>query len=196
MKKISSFIIIFVSLAMIGSFYFPLWDVNLEAPQYPEGLSMQIWMNHLGGDVATISGLNHYIGMKHIDESMFPELQYMQKIILAFIISGVLVGVFRKKWLFVIWFAAFFAVAAFGIYDFWSWEYDYGHNLSPTAAIKIEGMSYQPPLIGSKQLLNFNASSYPSVGGLIIMLAGTISLCVFVYEILLSKKKVDLKAKA
>jgi copper chaperone NosL len=188
MKKYSSLILIIVSLAMFASFYFPLWEVTLEAPQYPEGLAMQIWLNHLSGDVATISGLNHYIGMKHIDESMFPELKYMQKIILAFIISGVFVGLMRKKWLFTIWFVAFFAVAALGIYDFWSWEYDYGHNLSPTAAIKIEGMSYQPPLIGSKQLLNFNATSYPSLGGLIIMIAGTISLCVFVYEMLLEKK--------
>jgi copper chaperone NosL len=188
MKKLSSLVIVFSSLAMIASFYLPLWEVNLEAPQYPEGLVMQIWLNHLSGDVNIISGLNHYIGMKHIDESMFPEFQYMGKIIIGFIISGVFVGLMRKKWLLTVWFVAFLAVAALGIYDFWSWEYDYGHNLSPTAAIKIPGMSYQPPLIGSKQLLNFNASSYPSFGGLIIMIAGTLSLCVFIFEIFFAKK--------
>jgi copper chaperone NosL len=55
-----------------------------------------------------------------------------------------------------------------GLYDFYLWEYDYGHNLDPRAIIKIEGMSYQPPLIGSEKLLNFTATSLPSWGMLII----------------------------
>jgi copper chaperone NosL len=52
-----------------------------------------------------------------------------------------------------------------GLADFWKWGYDYGHDLDPTAAIKIPGMSYQPPVLGSKQLLNFHATSLPAVGG-------------------------------
>ncbi len=48
---------------------------------------------------------------------------------------------------------SFFVLAAVGLYDFYMWEYDYGHNLNPHAAIKIPGMAYQPPLIGSKMLL-------------------------------------------
>jgi copper chaperone NosL len=38
------------------------------------------------------------------------------------------------------------------------------------AIIKIPGMSYQPPLIGSKQILNFTAHSWPGSGGYAIML--------------------------
>jgi hypothetical protein len=52
--------------------------------------------------------------------------------------------------------------------DFWLWEYDYGHNLNPNAPIIVPGMSYQPPLLGFKQLLNFGAYSYPDVGGWIM----------------------------
>ena len=52
--------------------------------------------------------------------------------------------------------------------DFWLWEYDYGHNLNPDAAIVVPGMTYQPPLIGFKQLLNFGAYSYPDIGGWIM----------------------------
>lgn len=48
--------------------------------------------------------------------------------------------------------------------DFWHWEYNYGHDLNPDAAIKVPGMSYQPPLIGYKQLLNFGAYSIPDIG--------------------------------
>jgi len=56
------------------------------------------------------------------------------------------------------------------------WSYDYGHDLDPNAAIKIPGMTYQPPLIGSKQLLNIKATSLPDIGFYIsvvsIVLAG------------------------
>jgi copper chaperone NosL len=52
------------------------------------------------------------------------------------------------------------------MYDFYLWEYDYGHNLDPNAPIKIEGQAYQPPLIGQKTLLNFLAKSYPHLGGM------------------------------
>ena len=189
MKKLSSVLIAVACLAMVFSLFVPLWTVDLEAPQYPEGLTLQIWLNQLSGDVETISGLNHYIGMKKISVEMFPEFSYMRTVVIAVIISGLIVSVLRKKWLFAIWFAAFFAIAALGIYDFWSWEYDYGHNLDPRAAIKIPDMYYQPPLIGCKQLLNFNACSFPATGGWVIIITGTISFLVFAYEMFLNKKK-------
>ncbi len=189
MKKLSAILIILACLAMIVSFFVPLWTVTLEAPQYPEGLELQIWLNKLGGDVDIISELNHYIGMKKISVEMFPEFSYMSTIVIAVVISGIITALVRKKWLFAIWFTAFFAIAALGIYDFWSWEYDYGHNLDPRAAIKIPDMYYQPPLLGCKQLLNFNACSFPAVGGWVIIIAGTVSFLVFAYEMFLNKKK-------
>ena len=36
-------------------------------------------------------------------------------------------------------------VAVAGLADFWRWEYNYGHELNPEAAIIVPGMSYQPP---------------------------------------------------
>ncbi len=60
--------------------------------------------------------------------------------------------------------------------DFWKWEYDYGHNLDPNAAIKVPGMAYQPPLIGFKQLLNFGAFSVPDIGGWLFIAAGVLVL--------------------
>jgi len=173
---------------MVASLFFPLWNIELDAPQYPEGLTMQIWLNHLSGDMDIISGLNHYIGMKHIEASMFPELQYMRTVVILFIVSGIVVALIRKKWLYSVWFVAFFAIAALGIYDFWSWEYDYGHHLNPHAAIIIPGMAYQPPLIGCKQLLNFYACSFPALGVLSIMASGTICFFVFMYEMLFHKR--------
>ena len=64
--------------------------------------------------------------------------------------------------------------------DFWKWEYNYGHNLSTDAPIQVPGMSYQPPLIGYKQLLNFGAYSIPDIGGWLMAVAGVIMVvCLF-----------------
>jgi copper chaperone NosL len=80
------------------------------------------------------------------------------------------------------WVGLLVLLAGAGMVDFWLWEYDYGHNLNPEAAIKIPGMSYQPPLIGSKMLLNFNASSWPALGGWIAIGAGALATLVAVGE--------------
>jgi copper chaperone NosL len=74
------------------------------------------------------------------------------------------------------------------MYDFWRWEYDYGHDLNPEAAIQVPGMAYQPPLIGYKQLLNFAAYSIPDIGGFIFIGVGFILLLATIIE-LKSKKK-------
>ena len=75
------------------------------------------------------------------------------------------------------WVGVFLIGSVAGLVDFWLWSYDYGHNLDPTAAIQVPGMTYQPPLIGSKQLLNFVATSWPGLGGLAAMVSvGTGSL--------------------
>ena len=71
---------------------------------------------------------------------------------------------------------------------FLSLEYDYGHNLNPNAAIVVPGMSYQPPLFGFKQLLNFGAYSYPDIGGWIMFGVGIILVVLSYLEIKSSNK--------
>lgn len=172
MKTKSKIIIILASLLLILTFFFPLWYIDLEAPQYPEGIGLEIWLNKIAGqnphDLANINGLNHYIGMKTIDPDSIPELTIMPFIIIFLILFGLISGILGKRSLVYIWIVLFFIIAAIGLYDFYMWEYDYGHNLNPHAAIKIPGMAYQPPLIGSKMLLNFNAISMPHIASWIL----------------------------
>jgi copper chaperone NosL len=182
MKKISKILIIAASLSLVIGFLFPLWEISLEAPQYPEGLSMQIWVNKITGDLNTINGLNHYIGMKKIQPDSIKELTLMPFILAFIAATGVIVGFAGKKKLFVWWVGLFILIGAAGAVDFYVWEYDYGHNLNTEAAIKVPGMSYQPPIIGSKQLLNFVATSLPDTGGIALIGAGLLSLLVLFYE--------------
>jgi len=88
-------------------------------------------------------------------------------------VLGGLVALIGRKRILYGWTTVFIAISLVGMADFWKWEYDYGHNLDEeNAIIKIPGMSYQPPLIGSRQILNFTAHSWPGGGGLAAILAG------------------------
>lgn len=82
----------------------------------------------------------------------------------------------------ILWVALFLLLAVAGLADFWKWGYEYGHDLDPTAAIKVPGMAYQPPLLGSKQLLNFRATSWPMLGGLALMASVALGVAALVLD--------------
>jgi len=167
--------------ALLGAAYaFPLWHIALRAPQYPEGLGMYIWVNQISGqgpnDLQKINGLNHYIGMKAIVPESIPELRYMPVILAALIVLGLGAALWGRRQALYAWTAVFLAGSVAGLVDFWRWGYDYGHDLDPTAAIKVPGLAYQPPILGTKQILNFSATSLPALGGWIAI--GVITLAV------------------
>jgi copper chaperone NosL len=152
--------------------FVPMWRIDLVAPQYPEGLMLLIYPNKLAGNVDIINGLNHYIGMKTLHTGDFMEFTLLPYIIVFFSAAFIFAAIInRKKILYTLCFL-FVAFGILAMYDFWRWEYNYGHNLNPEAAIIVPGMAYQPPLIGFKQLLNFGAYSMPDIGGWIFIGVG------------------------
>lgn len=176
------------ALLLIFAYFVPLWQILMWAPQYPEGLEMKIWINDITGDVKIISALNHYIGMRHIDVSMFPEFGYMIYIVAFLIAAGLLAAVLNKRAGLVAYVALLVVGAIAALVDFYLWGYDYGHNLDPNAPIVVPGMAYQPPVIGTKQLLNFTAFSGPDIGGWIFCVAGLIAAGALINEIVLSRR--------
>jgi copper chaperone NosL len=164
------------ALSQGATYFLPLWEIQLWAPQYPEGLNMKIWLSRISGDFEIINGINHYIGMRTIRAEMFPEFKIMPWLVAGMIVIGLLPAVTgRRRWLHV--FAGLLCLGgALGMADFYRWGYDYGHNLDPKAAINVPGMSYQPPLLGYKALLNFVAYSGPDVGGWIFIGVGVIAV--------------------
>jgi copper chaperone NosL len=188
LKPISRVLVAIAALLMISAYGVPLWQILMWAPQYPEGLQMEIWINDIKGDVKIISALNHYIGMKHIEVSMFPEFGYMIYIVGFLIAFGLLAAVANKKILLWVFCTLLVVVGMAAMVDFYLWGYDYGHNLDPSAAIVIPGMSYQPPLIGTKQLLNFTAFSGPALGGWIFIVAALAAFTAAFIELKFSKR--------
>src|SRR5437868_9154824 len=100
MRPMSRIIIALASLALIATYFLPVWFIFLIAPQYPEGLTMNIWLNKITGQVDIINGLNHYIGMKHIKPEMFREFSYLVYVVAFFILFGLFVAVAGKRNLF------------------------------------------------------------------------------------------------
>ena len=102
------------ALLMVSAYYVPLWQILMWAPQYPEGLEMDIWINDITGDVKIISALNHYIGMKHIEVEMFPEFGYMIYIVGFLIGVGLVTALLNRR--FLLWIFCLLLVAAFFIF--------------------------------------------------------------------------------
>lgn len=143
---------------------------------------MQIWLNGITGNIDQINGLNHYIGMRHIVVEDFPEFKILPYLFGAIVVIGIVAAIKGSRKLLLIWFIVLVLFAIAGFTDFYIWEYKYGHNLDPRAAIKVPGMSYQPPLIGWKQLLNFLAGSLPDTGGILVGIGGLLAAGVLLYE--------------
>ena len=166
-------------LLLLGLYVFPLWNIMLGAPQYPDPLGINI---HIDGikdvnefDIQNIDGLNHYIGMKTLPkpEEMW-EFSTFPMVIGIMIFLGSLIGLlgfFGKlsyKW-FLGWFILMSVLGVLGMYDFNEWMVDYGTNLDPHAIMKLANpdgtpMTYKPPLLGHTKMLNFDVTSLPSTG--------------------------------
>lgn len=172
---------------LLGALYItPLWSIQLFAPQYPEGLGLKIWVDRIAGaapqDLESINNLNHYIGMRRIVPADIPEMRLMPWILAGLIGLGLVAALAGRRRLVLGWLGVLAAGALVGLADFWKWGYEYGHDLSPDAIIKIPGMTYQPPVIGNKQLLNFSASSWPDLGAWIAVLAVAAALAALLYD--------------
>ncbi|MHA7863998.1 hypothetical protein [Flagellimonas marinaquae] len=179
MKKASLFMII-GPLLLLGLYVFPLWNIMLGAPQYPNPLGMNIHISGLQGvnefDIQNIDGLNHYIGMQTLPkpEDMW-EFSAFPIVIGIMVTLGVLVGILgylnkvSYKW-FIGWFLLMSVLGILGMYDFNLWLIDYGTNLDPNAIMKLTNndgtpMTYKPPLLGHVKMLNFDVTSMPATGG-------------------------------
>lgn len=160
------------SLFLLGLFVLPMWNITLEAPQYPIPLGMDIYTHKFEDthehDIKNINLMNHYVGMKYIPETI-PEFSLFPWAVAIMTALGVLIGFTGGYRWFFAWLVLMCLLGIAGMTDFYLWEYDYGHNLDPKAIMNFKNpdgspMGFQPPLFGSKDILNFTAHSYPRSG--------------------------------
>ncbi len=175
------------ALLLSSLFVLPVWNITLEAPQYPDPIGMDIHINKFKdahpNDIKNINIMNHYVGMADIPETI-PEFSLFPWFVGGMVMLGVFFGLTGKPKLYLVWFGLMVILGSLALYDFYLWEYEYGHNLKETAAIKFtdsEGqpMAYQPPLIGNKTILNFKALSWPRSGTYLMATGMALSVLAF-----------------
>lgn len=182
LSLISKVLLLLSAVLLVTTIFFPIWKISLDAPQYPEGLVLKLHANKIAGDVDVINGLNHYIGMKTLHTENFFEFTILPYILSGFALLFLILILWKKKKGAVIAFVSFMLFAVLSAIDFYRWNYDYGHNLDPNAAIQVPGMAYQPPMLGFKQLLNFGAYSIPDIGGWLLFLVAILLFVVLFVE--------------
>ena len=152
---------------LTATYFLPLWNLTMFAPQYPDGLRLDIYSFTLvggnnGQDVKEINVLNHYIGMQDLVNESFTEFKWMPFVIgalglliLRAAVHGTVAALVDVTMLFVY----------FGGFSLWSFGYKlyrYGHDLAPTAAVQVP--PFMPPMFGYQQIANFEVYSYPRPG--------------------------------
>ena len=170
----SRLVLLGAALAVVLSVLFPLWRLHLFAPQYAEGLRLDIyaWKIQGGGlngnDLNEINNLNHYIGMKSIQQADFTEMQVMPFMFGVFILLALRAAVLGQMRAIIDLFmlAAWFGVFSIGSFYYRLWQY--GHQLDPKAPMRVE--PFTPLIFGTQQIANFTQSSYPQMGTYLLWL--------------------------
>jgi hypothetical protein len=172
-----SAILIVAALLLVTSMFLPYWQMKMTAPQYPKGLLVDVYVNHLQGDVREIDALNHYLGMPPLDDGGRFErsISYVAIGILGMLLlTSVFVG---NQW------AAIFALPALAwpaifLADLWLILYRYGHSIDPESALGGAIDPFTPPILGEGKVgqfgtvASFQIGLYLSIAACILILIG------------------------
>lgn len=187
----SRVLILVAVVALLPAYFFPLWNMSFYSNQYTDGLVLHIYSYQLEGgktpnrdDLREINSLNHYIGMRPLLESDFSEFSWVPLVIGLLIILALRAMILGKISNLVDVFVIFTYFGLFSMWGFYHKLYMYGHNLDPTASIKVQ--PFTPPFFGSKQIANFMVNSYPGPGSYALFAFAILLLI----AILLSAKQV------
>lgn len=163
------------ALLVVPTYTSPLWNLTMFAPQYGDGLRLDIYSYKLQGgnhgqDLKEINLLNHYIGMRDLAAEDFTEFKWMPFVLgglaLVFLRAAVMGRVLDLLDSIVV----FSYVGLFSLWSFAYKLYSYGHDLSPSAPVKVP--PFMPPLLGGAQLANFEVYSYPALGSYALFAVG------------------------
>jgi nitrous oxidase accessory protein len=151
------------TVLMILSYFLPLWRMNLEAPQYPQGLELTAYGNRMEGDLTEINALNHYVGVKKIEPDSVFELKLFPSAlwgtVAILIASALLMRPGWKRWLVA---ALLWAFPIGLLLDLQYWLYDYGHDRDPAAPYRIE--DFTTKVLGTTHVVNFTTRTMVTWG--------------------------------
>ncbi|MCS7235529.1 MAG: cytochrome C [Armatimonadota bacterium] len=158
---------------LAASLLFPYWQLSLYAPQYPGGLRAMVYLTHVAGDAQEISNLNHYIGMKPLEEAARVERALAVPLVLVFGVLAVASGTQRGPWRWLLRLPlVLFPLGFFADLSAWLWYY--GHSMDPAAPIRLE--PFMPVVLGTGMIAQFRTVASFHVGFYLALLASLVAL--------------------
>ena len=166
-------------LLLVISIFLPYWRMTLLAPQYPGGLEVEAYLNHLEGDVREIDGLNHYIGMRPLNEAAQLERELSIAAVAVIALLALAAVYIHNQW------AALLSLPAmlfpFGFLgDLYFWMRNFGQNLDPKAPLSSSIDPFVPPILGEGVVGQFRTVAEPGAG-LILAFAASALILVGLY---------------
>ena len=185
-EKLGSNLLMFLGAGLLTcSFFLPYWQMKLDAPQYPRGLRLSIYLNRVEGDTREINILNHYIGMDKIENAAKFEREIALLAILGLSLGAVLVlpifGFRVNKFMYLP--PVLFLLGFIG--DMYYWMYSFGHKLNPEAAVRIN--PFTPAVVGFGKIGQFETTAFFS-WGFFLALAATL---IFVFALMKREKYLE-----
>lgn len=158
-----SALMMLAALLLMISMFLPYWSMKMEAPQYPDGLFVDVYVNRLEGDMREVDSLNHYLGMPPLDEGGRFERSIS---IISMVVLGLLLmaGVFvHNQW------AGVLAIPALAfpfifVADLWWILYQYGHSIDPNSALGSAIEPFTPPILGRGEIAQFATIAQFEIG--------------------------------
>jgi hypothetical protein len=151
----------------------PLWTMTLLAPQYPGGLHMTAYGDRFDGDVREINNLNHYIGMKPIEQEEVLELKLFRPALLLTIAGLLVLGLIPlTHWLKVVQGIGIWLLPLGFIADLQWWLYRYGHSMDPLAPLRLE--PFTPRVYGTTKVMNFHNEADFAIGFWLLVAAALV----------------------
>lgn len=172
METVKRNLLIGAAVLMVVAIFQPLWGMTLASVQYPEGLRMVVYPTHIRGDITEINLLNHYIGMAEITDDYFVELKVIPALFGVIAAACVVAALVRRIWARALPLVLMAGAAGYGIWSMRTRLYEYGHDLDPRAAIRVE--PFTPPMLGENVIAQFGTYAYFSWGTFLPMIAGAL----------------------
>lgn len=179
LKRLPQLFFLIAAVLLLVSINQPYWGLVLQAPQYPGGLQMRVFVNNMTGDadprldeVREIDGLNHYIGMR----SLYDAAKFERSIAIPAVIIMVgllVVAVFwQRRWTWLLSIPALTFPFVF-LADLAFWMTNYGQNLDPYAPLSSAIQPFTPPILGEGVIGQFSTIANVDIGWYIIF-TGTV----------------------
>ena len=171
-----SFLLLIARVLILVSLFLPYWHMTLVAPQYPDNLHLTAYVNNLTGDVAEINGLNHYIGMRPLEEAAQIERRVGVYALILLVVLLECASWTHNRWAALLVLPAVLFPAVF-LLDLHLWMSHFGQNLDPDAPLSSAVKPFVPPILGTGMVGQFKTIAYPGVG---LILTGAASVVMVV----------------